>query len=100
MTTLLEPINARAPFGWPPKRPHQIYRMIFIFFVLLLLTLLPFAWRAWVRQRYDAQIYTPERVPSARVAIVFGARVYGDGQLSGMLRDRVDRAIDLYKAGK
>ena len=35
----------------------------------------------------------------ARVAIVFGARVYGSGRLSAMLRDRVDTAIALYEAG-
>lgn len=57
-------------------------------------------WPRWVEGRYGAAIFPVEEVRSARVAIVFGARVYGNGRLSGMLRDRVDTAIDLYKAGK
>ncbi len=100
MTTILQLTKSRAPFGWPPKRPRWVYGLIFIFMALLLLAYLPFAWRAWVRQHYAPQIYPPTAVPAARVAIVFGARVYGNGRLSGMLRDRVDTAIDLYKAGK
>jgi SanA protein len=35
-----------------------------------------------------------------RVAIVFGASVYPNGALSPVLRDRVETAVDLYKAGK
>lgn len=60
----------------------------------------PFVWRSWVNWRYAEHIYTVESVPRQRVAIVFGARVYGNGRLSAMLRDRVDTAIDLYKQGK
>jgi len=57
-------------------------------------------WPWWVEQRYRALIVPAAEVPMERVAIVFGARVYNNGRLSGMLRDRVDTAIDLYKAGK
>ncbi|MDX2032662.1 MAG: ElyC/SanA/YdcF family protein [Blastocatellia bacterium] len=35
-----------------------------------------------------------------RVAIVFGASVYGNGDLSRILADRVDTAIELYRARK
>lgn len=35
-----------------------------------------------------------------RVAIVFGASVYGNGDLSPILEDRVDTAIELYRARK
>jgi SanA protein len=44
-----------------------------------------------------------DQVPSEgppRVAIVFGASVYPNGALSPVLRDRVETAVDLYKAGK
>ena len=34
------------------------------------------------------------------MALVLGARVYANGRLSGMLRDRVETAVALYKAGK
>lgn len=59
-----------------------------------------FAWPRWVEARYAPSIFSPEEVRGERVAIVFGARVYNSGRLSAMLRDRVDTAIDLYKAGK
>ncbi len=38
--------------------------------------------------------------PRPRVAIVFGASVYSNGDLSPMLKDRVDTAIQLYHAEK
>ncbi|MBX3012205.1 MAG: YdcF family protein [Caldilineaceae bacterium] len=57
-------------------------------------------WPWWVEQRYQASIVPAATAPTERVAIVFGARVYNNGRLSGMLRDRVDTAIELYKTGK
>lgn len=62
--------------------------------------LFPFGWQAWVDRHYAAAIYPVDDVPAARVALVLGARVFPDGRLSSMLRDRVDRAVALYKAGK
>ncbi len=38
--------------------------------------------------------------PTPRVAVVFGASVYGNGDLSPILADRVNTAIDLYRAHK
>lgn len=64
------------------------------------LAVFPFAWRAWIDWRYAAAIVDPHEVQPMRVAIVFGARVFPDGRLSAMLRDRVDTAIELYRAGK
>lgn len=100
MTTTLQSTNLRTLFPWPPKRPQRLYLIFFAFIILLLFALLPFGWRAWVQARYKHQVYPLETVPPARVAIVFGARVYSNGLLSGMLRDRVDTAIALYKTGK
>lgn len=40
------------------------------------------------------------KAPKADVALVLGAKVYNDGRLSDMLRDRADTAIDLYNDGK
>jgi SanA protein len=42
----------------------------------------------------------PEDAPRAKVAIVLGARVYGDGTLSAMLADRLATGVALYKQGK
>lgn len=67
---------------------------------LLVALTFPFLWRAWVEHTYASAIYTLEEAPSARVALVLGARVYPDGRLSPMLADRVDTAVALYKAGK
>jgi SanA protein len=71
-----------------------------LFFALLGILLFPLAWRWWVRQYNASNIYTTLDVPAARVAIVFGARVYSSGRLSAMLRDRMDTAIELYKNEK
>jgi SanA protein len=38
--------------------------------------------------------------PTPRVAVVFGASIYGNGDLSPILADRVNTAIDLYNAHK
>ncbi len=40
------------------------------------------------------------QAPAQPIAIVFGAGVWASGQLSAVLADRVDTAIDLYRAGK
>jgi len=60
----------------------------------------PFAWREWVEWRYDRYTYSVDSAPAERVAVVFGARVYSNGHLSPMLRDRVETAVQLYEAGK
>jgi SanA protein len=62
--------------------------------------MLPFLWQSWVNDRYGASIYSVADAPSYRVGIVFGARVYPSGRLSGMLRDRVETGVALYQAGK
>jgi vancomycin permeability regulator SanA len=47
------------------------------------------------------QVYSdPKEVPSAPVAIVFGASVQANGEPSQMLADRVDAAVALYQNGK
>lgn len=57
-------------------------------------------WPWLMTHYYDRYIYSPDDVPPDRVAIVFGARVYPDGRLSAMLQDRVERAVQMYHAGK
>ncbi len=62
------------------------------------------AWTAWtLTGRYAHVIYAPEQVeavPSRPVAIVFGAGYWPSGALSDVLRDRLDAAIALYRAGR
>ncbi len=57
-------------------------------------------WPGWLDRYYSRFIYPAGEVPPARVAVVFGARVYPDGRLSTMLQDRVETAVQLYQAGK
>jgi len=55
---------------------------------------------AYIQWRYDRLIWNDVgAVPSRPVAIVFGAGIRPDGGLSPMLRDRMDTAMDLYRAG-
>ncbi len=52
---------------------------------------------------YAHIIYQPEtldQVPQRPVAVVFGAGYWPSGQLSAILQDRVDAAIELYRAGR
>jgi SanA protein len=44
--------------------------------------------------------FTVDDVPSARVAIVFGAGLLRDGSAGPVLSDRVETAVQLYEAGK
>jgi SanA protein len=69
-------------------------------FVVIILLLTPFLWQGWIRQQYRPHTYDVSSVPAGQVAIVFGARVFPDGRLSAMLRDRVETAVRLYEAGK
>lgn len=81
------------------RRTLALWAGIFAF-ALVAAASFPFVWRSLVNWRYADDIYAAESAPHRRVAIVFGARVYGNGRLSAMVRDRVDTAIDLYNQGK
>lgn len=66
--------------------------------VVALAALLPAAWVFAAHQ--DAIYDNPALVPSAPVALVFGAGVQTDGSPTWMLADRVDAAVELYTSGK
>ncbi len=58
------------------------------------------AMSGWIQWRYDRLVLTDiASAPHAPVAVVFGAGIAQSGQLSPMLRDRMDTAIALYRAG-
>lgn len=61
-------------------------------------------WTIWTFSgRYAKDIYSSAdlaSVPTRPVAIVFGAGYWPSGQLSRILQDRLDAAIELYQAGK
>ncbi len=62
------------------------------------------AWTLWtLTGRYQQQIFGPqdlEALPQRPVALVFGAGYWRDGSLSDVLRDRLDAAVELYRAGR
>lgn len=67
---------------------------------IIFLVASPVLWRNAVKLYYHRSIYQQPEAPEGQVAVVFGAAVYANGRLSPVLRDRVDTAIALYKAGK
>jgi vancomycin permeability regulator SanA len=48
----------------------------------------------------DLRFRDPQQVPLKPVAIVFGAEVYRNGQLSPMLAARVQQAVEVYRLGR
>lgn len=48
----------------------------------------------------NSRFSSPEQVPSRSVAIVFGAQVHPNGQLSPMLAARVRQAAEAYRIGR
>lgn len=85
----------------PPRTRHRTLKILLLCGLTTTIVIaIPFLWRAWVEQRYASSIVSVDSVKPERVAIVYGARVYGEGRLSAMVRDRVDTAIALYQAGK
>ena len=80
-------------------------RSRFLMVVVLLLFAAFFLWAVHAQVHgYDRRIVNdPQRLnteawPHPRVAVVFGASVFSNGDLSPMLEDRVDTAIELYRA--
>jgi SanA protein len=74
--------------------------------LLLIAAAVIFAFVHFQVHSYDSRIITnineldTSRWGHPRVAIVFGASVYGNRDLSPVLADRVDTAIELYRAHK
>jgi SanA protein len=75
-------------------------RGLWIFLVLIFMGSFPFFWQSGLRWWYEDRILSRAEAPQETVAIVFGARVYNNGRLSSMLRDRVETAVQLYHAGQ
>lgn len=74
--------------------------------ILILIAAAGFLYVHYQVHKYDDRIITDinsldtRNWPSPRVAVVFGASVYGNGNLSPVLEDRVETAIELYRARK
>lgn len=69
--------------------------------VLLAVTLLCAVMLGYVASQTRGYIYqTVSDVPATEVAMVLGASVTSAGDLSGILKERADEAVALYRAGK
>jgi SanA protein len=65
-----------------------------------ILIVLAFAVRT-LTSRYEGRIYhSAADVPEQPVAVVFGAGYWPDGTPSDVMKDRVEAAVDLYRAGR
>ena len=79
------------------------YRLLLVVFLIVALSLVYVRFQV---HSYDDRIITninsldTRDWPNPRVAVVFGASVYGNGDLSPILADRVQTAIELYRARK
>ncbi len=68
--------------------------------VLATATLLPLATSAYVALRYRTRLVAADAAPPSDVAVVFGAGLAQNNEPSPILKERMDRAIALYRAGK
>ena len=75
--------------------------MVFVLAALILaILILPLVLRSWVGRQAAGRIYPQvAEIPPQPVALVFGAGVWPSGHLSHALADRMETAIDLYRAG-
>jgi SanA protein len=80
------------------KRRRPLLRWISI--TLVVMSILPFVLRSIVESRYGRQIHNEvTHVSGKTAAVVFGAAVR-NGYPTTVLRDRLDSAIALYRAGQ
>lgn len=79
----------------PRSRPVRV-----VLVAVLALAALVAGTNGYVAARGSGATADVARVRHAQVAIVPGALVYPDGRLSGMLADRVQGALELWRAGK
>ncbi len=89
-----KPARARVP----GHAVRTVWRALALFALIVVALVLGLRWATDRLAR--PRTYTPENVPAARVAIVFGAGVWPDGRPSDILADRVETAVTLYRLGK
>lgn len=68
--------------------------------VILLAAGLSLAAAVYIGNETAEYIFAETDVPQTEAALVLGASVTSKGELSPVLRERADRAVDLYRAGK
>lgn len=79
------------------------FKKFLVFFIILLGGCIFFIWglSSYIDKSTSSEIYNEmSALPSSNTVIVLGASVYSNGKLSPILQDRVDTALQIYKAGK
>jgi SanA protein len=71
-----------------------------LLFLLILAAVVLILSRLTTAMVAHGRIFSPEDVPTRRVAIVFGAGLWGDGTPTPILRDRVQTAANLFFSAK
>ncbi|MCK4592271.1 YdcF family protein [Candidatus Parcubacteria bacterium] len=81
----------------------RFFKKIFITAVVgtIIITFAILAINFYVNSQSKSYIFQDTNdLPKAEVVLILGARVYGQGVMSGMFQDRVETAFDLYEKGK
>lgn len=82
-----------------PSKKKRVLRTLAV--LMLLAVLLPLATSYYVMASTENRIITLEEAAdlNADTILVLGARVWDNGQPSGILQDRINTGVDLYEAG-
>lgn len=82
-----------------PSKKKRVLRTLAI--LIALAVLLPLGTSYYVMASTESRIITPEEAAKldADAILVLGARVWDNGQPSGILKDRINAGIALYEAG-
>ena len=82
-----------------PSKKKRVLRTLAV--LMLLSVLVPLATSYYVMASTEDQIITLEDAAdlNADTILVLGARVWDNGQPSGILKDRINTGVDLYEAG-
>lgn len=85
-----------------PSRPRRLARLMGMLVLVASLITVITALLIYldVSYRYRQRLLAPADVDQRPVALVFGAGIYPNGQLTPVLADRVSTAVDLYNQGK
>lgn len=82
-----------------PSKKKRVLRALAV--LMLLAVLLPLATSYYVMASTENQMITLDEAAylNADTILVLGARVWDNGQPSGILKDRINTGVDLYEAG-
>ena len=80
---------------------HTLKRLLLLTTLSVAIILIaPWFLRVWVNWQFRPLVFNPnQEVPTADVAIVFGAGLRRDGRPAAVLHDRVVTAVELYQNG-